>query len=165
MRVPIRKSGKYSNRKPDPFLTKGKLNEIKVKLEQLKQLLPQAIVEVKRLGEMGDFSENVAYAMAKGRLRGLNQKIFELENQLKLGRVIEPSKSVSKVQLGHHVTIEIEGKQITYLILGSIETNPDQGIISHNSPIGSALIGHQVGDKVTYQASFKSITCKILKIL
>lgn len=164
MRTPIRKAGKYTGYKPDPFLTLGKLNEIKNKLRQLKQNLPLAIAEVKRLGEMGDFSENAAYAMAKGRLRGMNQRILELEDQLKQAQVIEPSKNSGKVQLGSRVTVEIEGEQKTYLILGSAETNPKENVISHRSPIGAALVGYQAGDRVTYLSAAKLVDCKILKI-
>jgi len=60
MRVPIRKPGKYTHLKPDPNLTEGKFNELKKKLERLKADQPDAIAEVRRLAEMGDFSENAA---------------------------------------------------------------------------------------------------------
>ncbi|MFA4818757.1 MAG: GreA/GreB family elongation factor [Patescibacteria group bacterium] len=165
MQIPIRKSGKYTHAKPDPHLTAVKLAELKHELESLKTYQrPRVAAEMKRLGEMGDFSENAAYALAKGRLRNLNQRIIELAEQLKSAKVITPAKNAATVQLGHHVTVEIADKQKTYLILGSAETNPNQGVISHHSPIGSALIGCQVGDSLTYRSAAKSIECKIIKI-
>ena len=153
MRVPIRKPGKYTHLKPDPHLTEEKFNELKNKLARLKKSQPVAAAEVARLAEMGDFSENAAYQMAKGHLRGINQRILELEDHLHRALIIKPMKNTQTVQLGHRVTIETAGKQKTYLVLGSSETNPGEGIISRNSPIGSALMGHQVGGKVKKKMS------------
>ncbi len=125
---------------------------------------PRVAQEVKHLSETGDFSENAGYQAAKGRLRGINQRILELEDQIAHVEIIAPSEDVSTVQLGHHVTIEMAGKQMTYQILGSAETNPGQGVISHNSPIGAALIGHRVGDVVTFRSTTKTIECRVVQI-
>ncbi|MEK7557911.1 MAG: GreA/GreB family elongation factor [Patescibacteria group bacterium] len=165
MRVPIRKPGKYTHLKPDPCLTETKFSELKYKLERLKFNHPRASEEVKRLAEMGDFSENAGYQIAKGRLRGMNQKIIELEDQIKRATIINPTKNTETVQLGHKVTVETNNKQKTFLILGSSETNPSEGIISHNSPIGAALIKRKVGDKIKIQTANKEIEYKIIKIV
>lgn len=165
MRVPTRRSEKYPRPKPDPHLTEGKFNELKNKLEKLKKSRPYAIEEVKRLALMGDFSENFAYQMAKGRLRSINQRILEIEDHLNRAIIIKPVKNLETVQLGTKVTIEVFGRQETYLILGSSETNPSEGIISHNSPVGSALIGHKVGNVVKIKLVNKEIEYKIIKIL
>ncbi|MCH7493046.1 GreA/GreB family elongation factor [Patescibacteria group bacterium] len=165
MRVPIRKPGKYTNRKPDRHITIRKSKEFKEELEKLQNKnLPQAISEVKRLAEMGDFSENAAYQMAKGRLRGINQRILDLEEAVKHAIVITSGGHTDRVRLGHRVTIEMAGQKKNYLLLGSTETNPEKGIISHTSPIGSALIGKKVGDAFTIKLAKKEIECKILKI-
>src|SRR3990167_8023281 len=147
MRLPIRKPGKYARLKPDQYLTQAKYDELKAGLEKLKIRRPRAAEEVKRLAEMGDFSENAAYQIAKGRLRGLNQKILEIEDHLRRAIIIKQDKNTAAVQLGTEVTIQALGKQKTYLILGSAETNPAKGIISHDSPVGAALMGRRVGDK------------------
>lgn len=164
MQVPIRKPGKYTHDKPDPHLTEEKLYELKKNLESLKKIRPEAASEVSRLAEMGDFSENAAYQMAKGRLRGINQKILDLEDHLKRAVIIQPMKDMETLQLGHTVTIDIEGKKHTYLMLGSTESDPIKGIISHNSPIGSALMGHKIGDRVRIYLKNKQIECIILSI-
>jgi len=164
MRLPIRKSGEFTHVIPDPYLTAKKSKELKEKLKQLKVLLPQAISEVKRLAEMGDFSENAAYQMSKGRLRSLNQQILELEDQLKLSIIIKPSHNNNRVQLGSKVTVKMDGRQKTYLILGSSEINIQKNIISHNSPIGFALMGKKVGDAVKLQLANNQAEFKIIKI-
>lgn len=164
MRVPIRKPDKYTHSKPDPRLTAAKFAELESRLGQLKKKRLRLAAEVKHLSEAGDFSENAGYAMAKGQLRGTNQRILEIEEQLKHAEIITPAKDLSTVRLGHSVTIEIEGQQQTYLILGSAETNPSQGVISHSSPIGSALLGHRVGDSVTFRSATKTLQCRVVKI-
>ncbi|MEK7680752.1 MAG: transcription elongation factor GreA [Patescibacteria group bacterium] len=165
MRVPKRKPGKFSQLKPDPLMTKDKFNELEQKLKKLKNVShPQAVEEVKRLAELGDFSENVEYQLAKGRLRGINNAILKIEYQLNNAVIIEPQKQTNTVQIGHTVTIESDKKQSTYLLLGSSETNPQKGIISHNSPIGAALIGHSVGDTIQAKLANKLVEYKITKI-
>ncbi|HSR89583.1 MAG TPA: GreA/GreB family elongation factor [Candidatus Udaeobacter sp.] len=165
MQVPYRKPGKYSQIKSDPLLTEGKILELQNKLDRLKNFTrPKAAEEVKRLAELGDFSENVEYQLAKGRLRGINDNILKIENQLKNAVVIPNQKHTDTVELGHKVTIQNERGVVTFQILGSVETNPQQGIISHNSPIGAALMGHKVGEIIKIKTNTKEVEYKIIKI-
>ena len=164
MRVPIRKPGKYTHEKADPNMTDKKYQELKNKLEKiLKHTRPPLIEEVKRLALMGDFSDNAAYSIAKGRLRGLNQKIIEIEDLLKRAVIIKKSNT-SYVDLGCFVTIETDGKKSKYQILGSTETNPTKGVISHNSPIGALLMGKKAGDEVKVKTKNGEKIYKILEI-
>ena len=165
MRVPIRKPGKYTHQKPDFHLTREKLDELKNKLERFKKIShPQARVEMQRTAEMGDFSENAAYQVAKGRLRGINNRIEELEKYIDHAEIIETGGNADTVQLGQKVTVEIGGKQKTYTILGSLEVDPQKGIISPSSPIGSVLMGHKVGDAVRLKLADDDVECRILAI-
>lgn len=164
MQIPKRKLGRYANIKPDFHLTKIKFNELNNKLEKLKFNQPYVAKEVRRLAEMGDFSENAAYQIAKGCLKGINQRILEIENYLNQAVIIKSIENTEAVQLGHRVTIEAAGKQKTYLILGSSETDPFKNIISHHSLIGSALMNRKVGDKIKIQTTNKEIEYKIIKI-
>lgn len=164
MQTPKRKPGKYVGLKLDPNITEEKHKELKAKLEKLKKIQLPAISEVKRLALMGDFSENVAYQMAKGRLRGINQGILDIEDHLKRAEIIKSPKDKTKVQIGHKVTVKVNDKEKTYLILGSSETSPKDNVISHNSPLGSALIGKRVGDLVEIKTAKSQAVYKILKI-
>ena len=145
-------------------MTQVKFDELEAKLRKLKEVRPHAAQEVARLAELGDFSENVEYQLAKGRLRGINSGILKLERQLNDAEIIAPNKKTDTVQVGHTVTIECNGKLKIYQILGSSETKPEKGIISHNSPIGSALLGHGVGDCVKIKVGEKEVEYKIIKI-
>ncbi len=164
MRLPFRKPGKFSQMKSDPLMTVVKLNELKKNLEKLKKIRPSLAKEVARLAELGDFSENVEYQLAKGRLRGVNGGILKLERQINDAVIISTDKNNKAVQIGSVVIVETAGKEKTYQILGSSETNPEKGIISHSSPIGSALLGSGVGDMVEVKIGNKVVEYKIVKI-
>lgn len=146
MQIPIRKAGKRSRATVDPHLTTEKISQLKLKLERLLISRPRAASEVKRLAELGDFSENAAYSMAKGRLRRINDEILETENTLKRAVVIKAPQSTKTIQLGHRVTVSLGGVEKTFWLLGSAETNPSAGIISSSSPLGAAIMGLGVGD-------------------
>ena len=73
MQTPIRKGDKVPRTKADPFMTAAKFNDLQAKVQKWKTInRPREAAEVERLALMGDFSENVGYQVAKGRLRGLN---------------------------------------------------------------------------------------------
>lgn len=148
MRLPNRKPGKYTFPQFDPNITQAKLEELKQHLANVRKKLPQAIKEVQQYGENGDFSENAEYQVAKGRLRGLNKAVEELQYQINHAIIIPTPTDTRTVQIGHTVTVQVNGVEKTFTILGSTETNPAAGIISYQSPVGAALLGHSVGDTV-----------------
>lgn len=165
MQLPYRKPGKYSRLNNDPLMTQSKFDEISKKLERLKKSQPAAAKEVSRLAELGDFSENVEYQLAKGRLRSINDNILRLENQLQHAEIIAPTRNGGLVQLGNTVTIiSQDGKMKTYQILGSTESDPQNGIISHSSPFGAALLGQKVGDKVKISFGGKEVEYTITQV-
>ena len=165
MRVPTRRSENYPRPKLDPYITEQKYLEIKNKLELLKKVSRlHSMKEVATLAEMGDLSENAAYQIAKGKLRGINQHILELEYQIKKAIIIQPLKTSRTVQLGSRVTIENKGKQKTYLVLGSSEVDPIRNIISHNSPLGACLIGKGEGEVVSFRLKDSEVTITIISI-
>lgn len=149
MRVPTRKPGKYTNKILDPYITKEKYDALVSELHKLKKVRrPKASIEMQRAAEMGDFSENAEYQAAKRKLRGINSRILEIEAQLNHAHIIDSESTHDHVRIGSTVTIINEQTQKTYTILGSTESNPSTGVISHNSPIGKALLGKKVGDEV-----------------
>jgi transcription elongation factor GreA len=165
MQVPTRKYDKIPKQKSDPHITEDKFNELLAKKDHLiKVKRPKEAAEVQRLALMGDFSENAGYQLAKSRLRGINNKILEIDDLLNRAEIIKTNPSNNQVELGNTVTIENNGKQKSYLILGSAETNPEKGIISHNSPLGAALLGKTKNDIVEISLNGKSIYWKIIDI-
>lgn len=164
MRLPIRKGGKYTFRETDYHLTPARYQELKQRLDYfVKVKRPKEAAEVQRLALMGDFSENAGYQLAKGRLRGLNQRIIDLEKLLSRAQIISPQNS-TQVDIGHRVTITNGLEERSFLILGASETNPSSGVISHQSPLGANLLGKKVGDKIIWSRSKKDSDWEIKDI-
>jgi len=164
MQVPTRRADKLPRQKSDPHITPEKFQELSATLKKLLEVKrPREASEVKRLAEMGDFSENAGYQMAKGRLRGINKKIDEISDLLKRAEIITPNNT-GEVELGNLITLERNGKEKKYRLLGSEETDPNNGVISHNSPLGSALLGKKVGDQIKISLEERKIEYKIINI-
>ena len=125
--------------------------------EELSQRLRSAI-------QMGDLSENADYHKAKEDQAFLEGRIQELEAILRDAVIIEKTNS-EVVTIGSHVTIQ-EGNfpPETYHVVGAKEANPRQGRISNESPIGSALMDHKVGDIVEVETPDGRIAFKVLKL-
>ncbi len=165
MQTPHRKKETYIKPKADPNITPEKFALLTSKLKRMIEIdRPRLSEETKRLAAMGDFSENAGYQLAKSRLRGLNQRILETEDLLKHAEIIEINPDKSRVDLGHLITVEVNGQTKQYKILGGVETDPTSGIISHHSPLGAALFGHRVGDTVSLALSDRSVEYKIINI-
>lgn len=131
----------------------------------IKRQRPIEVAEVRRLAELGDFSENAAYQMAKGNLRRINSRITTLEERLKVAIPIEEGPDESgRIRIGSSVTLEWDGRTHTFEILGSSETNPSRGRISYLSPLGAALMGRSAGDVVEVQGQTKVVPYRILAV-
>lgn len=149
---------------PDFHITQNKYDQLKSKLAAMLKSRPPLIEEMQLAAQDGDFSENAGYQQAKFKLRRLNSGMEKIETILKHSIIISPSQDGSAVELGHTVTVEFNGKQKSYQILGSLESDPKANIISHKSPIGALLLGKKIGDTVINKLEDREIVYKILKI-
>jgi transcription elongation factor GreA len=115
--------------------------------------------------QMGDLSENADYIKAKEDQGFLEGRILELEYLLGNAVIIEDGGSTDVVSVGSHVTIQEEDfPEETYHLVGPTEADPSKGMISHESPIGKALMDHKAGDTVEAETPGGVIKFKILKI-
>ncbi len=141
--------------------------EAKLKAE-LKELTgPRRIELAERLRsaiQMGDLSENADYHKAKEDQAFLEGRIQEIEAILRMAVIIEKS-SGDAINLGSKVTVQEEGfEPETYFMVGAKEADPRHGKISNESPIGSALMNHRVGDVVIAETPGGKLKFKILKV-
>ena len=126
--------------------------------EELSQRLRSAI-------QMGDLSENADYHKAKEDQGFLEGRIQELEAILRSAVIIEDSKVKDIVSIGSRVTIQESGfDPETYHLVGATEADPRKGKISHESPIGKALMDKKVGDVVETETPGGKIKFKIISI-
>jgi transcription elongation factor GreA len=115
--------------------------------------------------QMGDLSENADYHKAKEDQGFLEGRIQEIEYILSKAIIIEENNDKDIVSIGSHVTIQEEDyPKETYHLVGATESDPAKGKISHESPIGQALIDHKVGETVEAETPGGVIKLKILKI-
>ena len=144
--------------------------DAKVKeLEQLKTTGRDEIAErIKVARSFGDLSENSEYDEAMNEQAKLEAKIARLEIDIRIANILdEDNLNAGVVHPGSKVKVEnVEtGKKSEYTILGPSESNPSQGIISDQSPIGKALIGNRKGDVVDVSLpTGKILQLKILSI-
>jgi len=138
--------------------------ELKHKIEVEK---PALAVRLKTAIEMGDLSENADYAAAKEEQGFLEGRIQHLQEMIRGAAIIDETHSRNGfVQLGSHITVLEEGEsdQETFMLVGKVEANPREGKISNESPLGSALLGKKVGDKVRISAPDGETIFKVIKI-
>jgi transcription elongation factor GreA len=136
----------------DVILTPEGLQKLKDELDVLVTDKRREVAErIKEAREFGDIAENSEYEDAKNEQAMLESRILQLQEKLRLASVIEPKAlSTDVVQIGSvvHVKDEKTGKSIKYTIVGSAEANPQEQLLSNESPVGRALIGRKRNETV-----------------
>ncbi|MEJ5314666.1 MAG: transcription elongation factor GreA [Anaerolinea sp.] len=149
------------------YLTADGLKKLQEELEFLKGPAREELSRRLRFAiQQGDLSENADYIQAKEEQGFLEGRILELTQILNNYVLIDESGNHRDVvNLGAKVTIQEDGfEPETYQVVGPKEADPKKNRISHESPIGKALIGRAVGDIVTAETPTGKITFKILSI-
>lgn len=144
-------------------LTDEGKKELETELSELKGQRTQVAEKIANARDYGDLSENAEYDAAREEQSIVEGRISEIEDILLNADIIVPGKSNGMIQVGSTVTLT-NGKDVTYQIVGPVEADPLEGKISNESPIGSALIGKKVGEKVTITTPKGEITYKIKNI-
>lgn len=154
----------------DIVLTKEGYEELSAKLKVLKSEGRSEIAEkLKVARSFGDLSENSEYDEAKSEQAKLEAEINDIETMLSRATIIDEEENANTevVHLGSIVTIKETTRgsaEKTYTITGFAQANPTEGKISDESPVGKALMGHKVGDKVIVEAPKGIINFKVVKI-
>ena len=125
------------------------------------QLRPQLLEDVKTAREFGDLSENFEYKAAKREKAAKQEKnrndsrIRYLERMIKTAKVIDASSNPDEIGLFDKVTIYIEedDEEQTIELVTTLRQNALKGLISKESPVGKAVMGHKKGDRVTVHVS------------
>lgn len=145
------------------YLTNEKYAELKKELEFLKIERRKEVAEhLEYAKKLGDLSENAEYHQAREEQAEVEDRISRLENLLK-NAIITGQGSKDVVTIGSTFRLQKEGdnKSYLYTIVGSEEADMSQGKISNLSPLGSALLGHKKGDKVTVSTPKGKVTYTI----
>lgn len=108
--------------------------------------LPETLETMRYALSLGDYSENAEYMEAKSKLARLHGRVLTVKDRLKRAIIVSGDGDV--VSIGSTVDVELAGALRTYTIVGAHEANPSKGRISYISPVGKALLGAKVGDRV-----------------
>lgn len=149
------------------LLTKEGKEELEKRLEYLKVEKRKQITErIKTAREFGDLSENAEYKAAKDEQSMLESEIAEIEDKLKFAVIIKETAKKGTVSIGSKVDFLDEnlGEIFTYEIVGTTEADVEKKRISNESPIGGALLGRKVGEKVEIEIPAGKTTVVIKKI-
>ncbi|HIZ73131.1 MAG: transcription elongation factor GreA [Bacillota bacterium] len=149
------------------YMTQEGYEAAKKQLEYLQTVKRAEIVE--RIAEArshGDLSENAEYDAARNEQAANEGEIAELDYKVKNAVIIEETDDNSVVHIGSAVTVydeEME-EEVTYTIMGTTEVDAMRNIVSNESPVGAALLGHKKGERVTVKAPDGDYILKVLKI-
>lgn len=150
------------------YLTQEGYNEKERRLEYLKTEKRQEVIEkLKTAREFGDLSENAEYDAARDEQGKLEMEIEMLEETLRVAKIVEVGAVKSDVvMVGSKVKLlDVEfDEEVDYSIVGSLESNPNAGLISNESPIGKAIMGKKVGEIVEVETPAGKIEMKVLEI-
>lgn len=148
-------------------LTREGYDKLKSELRNLIDIIrPEVIEQLAYARSLGDLSENADYDAAKAKQADVEQRIRQLEDILSNATIMDDATGTTKiVSFGRTVKLLnlSNKKEYTFKIVGTHETNPTDGTISNVSPLGEAIMGGRVSDKVTVKAP-KSYQVQILKI-
>lgn len=148
------------------YLTKEKYEELKNELHELETVKRKEIAEhLEYARSLGDLSENAEYHDARTAQAEIESRIEQIHYYLKNAEIIKPHHS-EVVEVGSTVTIkkEKESENSTYQIVGTEETDMGANRISHQSPLGNALLGKKVGDKFSFKTPKGSVNYIVVSI-
>jgi transcription elongation factor GreA len=152
----------------DVLLTQEGLDKLKAELDHLKAVERQKVADaIREAKSHGDLRENAMYHEAKLNQKRLEGRIADLEKVIQVAQVVQrPVHSGNIAHLGSTVTVKDLkwNDELKMKLVGAFEADPTQDMISITSPLGSALIGKEVGDEFEYEAPAGVQKYKILSI-
>ena len=148
------------------LLTQSGFDKLKAELDDLKVNKRKEIADkIKEARAQGDLSENAEYDAAKDEQSEMEGRIEEIETIFKNYEIVENADD-GKINIGCRIVVrDVEMDDTMELnMVGSSEANPLDGFISNESPVGSALIGKETGDRVTVESPAGPIEYEVLSV-
>ena len=150
------------------LITKDTYDRLSQDLERMKTEERMEIAErIRQAKEFGDLSENAEYKEALDAQATLEQRILDMDVILREAKIIKPSRSKTKIEVGVSFEVRDMGtkNKLTFTLVGFGDANPMQGKISTDSPLGAAFLEKTVDDEVEVKLPERVLTYKVLKIL
>ena len=157
-----------NNSKKKVYVTREGLEELKKEFDDLSNVKRAQVLErVSAARSMGDLSENSEYTAAREELSLIDGRIEELADIIKTANLIEENHHTGKkaaIELGSSITLSVSGKKELFNLVGEWEADPKNKKISHESPLGKALMGKMIGDKVEVEAPAGKLIYTVVSI-
>ncbi|OGH70350.1 MAG: hypothetical protein A2754_00220 [Candidatus Magasanikbacteria bacterium RIFCSPHIGHO2_01_FULL_47_8] len=149
---------------PIHYVSAESLEELKKEVETLRNItIPEIAKRIDEAKQQGDLSENAEYHQAREDMSWAQGRLIEVERIINNSEIFV-NKKTGLVSVGSTLTVKVSGKEKQYTIVGPQEINPAKGLISNESPLGEAFLGHRAGDKVEVSAPSGKIVYEILEI-
>ena len=146
------------------LLTRQGLKNLQEECDRLIKKRPGIIERVEEARQQGDLKENAEYQSGREELSFIDSRTEELESVLERAVVVKERDDCQEVTLGCRVTVSLDGAEHIYHLVGEWEANPTEKKISHQSPIGKALMGRKKGEVVEIKVPVGKLSYKILSI-
>lgn len=150
-------------------LTKRGVERLRTELERLKSVeRPRIIAAIAEARAHGDLKENAEYHAAREQQSFIEGRIQTLEGTLSFGEIIDVAKLAAGSRVVFGATVELlalhNDEEVSYQIVGEIEADIKQRLISVNSPMARALIGKSEGDTIELHAANGSRSFEIVAV-
>ncbi|MBA2375907.1 MAG: transcription elongation factor GreA [Actinomycetota bacterium] len=155
--------------KNQELVTPEGLSKLQEELKHLTEVRRKEVADrIRQAREFGDLSENSEYDDAKNEQGLLERRISELQRRLRNSKVVDPADAATDaVDLGTLVTLKVlggKGGERKFRIVGSNESDPAGGKLSHASPVGKAVLKRKVGEKVKVATPRGSTEYEIINV-
>jgi transcription elongation factor GreA len=148
------------------YMTEKGFAKIQAQLDRLRnEDLPELAEHLHDAQTGSDLVDNTEFIMLREEFVFINSRIRELEEILRNAQLIERGEPDGRVHLGNTVVIQTNGDlPETYTIVGSTETNPEEGLISNECPLGQALLEHTIGEDIVVTTPDGELRYRIIAV-
>lgn len=147
------------------YLTADSLATLQADYDKLNnKTIPEIAKRIDEAKQQGDLSENAEYHQAREDMSWARGKVQELDRILQNAKIIVKSEDGKVASVGSTVTVRVNGKEKEYTIVGPQEVDVTKGYISNESPLGGALLGSKLKDKVEVATPAGKQIYEIIKI-
>lgn len=147
----------------DIKVTPEGLEKLKSEQEELTAKRPNVLARMVAAREQGDLSENAGYHAARDELSHIDSRVRELKLMIRFAQVIRGGND-STVTIGSTVEVDDGAQSCQFKIVGKLEANPTDGLVSDESPLGQTLIGKKTGEVIEFETPDGKHSYKILRV-
>ena len=148
----------------DRYISQTGLDKLKVELKNIHDIIrPEIVSRIETAKELGDLSENAEYHDAKDQLALIDARVSELSEMINFAVVVEKT-SGSIIGIGSKIRVRVGDKERRFQLVGTSESDPSNGKISNESPLGQALFGQMEGQLVKVETPSGTVKYDILEV-